>query len=266
MYEITSIIKQLRKKKGLTQKTMAERLHMARSTYSKIESGNTALNYERLVNISKVLNVPLTEIIIENGDSIFKSIAEEFSLMLHLTEYWLSEKLYRMVAYKDLKPEHKKLLQEKGFNNQEAYENTPLGGRIYEFGPRDVFRFIVENCGMDVLFRRNMILDDYWNCKWKKYLKEKSKTSIDFNADEQFYIGNKNTIEIDDTDYFLVYMIELKMPGNKNRHVQFAERDFPEGVDEWGALDYLKVKTGALDGDILCFSIDGYEHITEIIK
>lgn len=249
MDKITTTIRQLRKKKGFTQKSIAERLHMARSTYSKIESGNTALDYERLVNISKVLDVPVSEIIKENGDPVFKSIAEELSLMLLQTDDQLSEKLYRMIQYQDLKPEHKKLLQEKGFDSQEAYENTPLGGRIYAFGPKDVFLFMVQNCGMEVLFQRNMILNDYWTKRWKTCLKREG-----------------SEIEIDDRDYFVTYIFMLKMPGNKERWVQFAERDFPEGADEWDALDYLKEKTGALDGKIMCWGKDGYDPVTEIIK
>lgn len=262
MKNINERIKQLRKQKGFTQESMAERLHIARSTYSKLESGNTKLDHDRLINISKILDVPISEI----DDPVLKSISDELSLMLSQTNEQLSEKLYRVIPFENLTSKHFELLRQKNFDNKDAYEDTPLGGRIYKFGPRNVFGFMIENCGMEVLFQRNLILDDYWIYRWKEYLKSKEKIKMFFDENGKFNIEDNNDIEYDDKDYFLVYMILLKFTGNKEQCVQYAERDFPEGVNEWEALEYLKNKTGALDGEILCFSIDGYDPVTEIIK
>ena len=263
MDKITKTIKQLRKQKGFTQKSMAERLQMARSTYSKLESGNTKLDFERLVNISKALDVTIVEII---DDPVYNSISEELTLMLFSTDYQLSGKLCRTTPYEELTAENLQLLRKKGFDNKEKYEDTPLGGRIYAFGPRDVFRFMVEDCGMETLFRSNLIKDSYWTQKYQEYKKQKDKISICLNENGQIEYEDKDHIEIDDRDYFVVFIIELIMQGNKDRWVQISERDFPEGTDERGALEYVINKTGALSGQIMCFSLEGYGPEFEIIK
>mgnify|MGYP003952540319 CR=1 FL=1 len=41
-------LRQLRKKKGLTQQEIAEQLHMSQNAYSLLESGKTKLDIQRL--------------------------------------------------------------------------------------------------------------------------------------------------------------------------------------------------------------------------
>lgn len=264
MQSIITTIKRLRRERRLTHKSIADRLNMARSTYSKIESGDTALDIERLINISKVLDVPVTEILKENGDPVFSSIVDELEMMLLLTHEQLSQIKYRMVAYENLTLQQKEILRKKGFNTREEYEDTPLGGRIYEFGPRRLFRFMVENCHMSVLFERNLIKDEHWRKRWEDYLKSRANISFGFKNDGGYYYEDKNEIEIDDHDYFIVNIILLKLPGGKEEYYQFAMRDFPEGFDEMDAVEYIKTKKGAWDGDIVCFTTDGYDPVTEI--
>jgi transcriptional regulator with XRE-family HTH domain len=246
-------IKQLRRKKGLTQESMAKLLHIGRSTYCKFELGITKIDYERLKLISNILDVPISEITKEKYTSSEPS-SKELSLMLFQTKDQLSQKLYRVTSFDNLTPQHLELLRQKGFDSKEKYEDTPLNGRIYEFGPKDIFKFMIENCGMKVLFERNLILDDYWQNAWKEYIKNKESKTF------------KTNIELDDQDYFLVYMLLLKFSGGKEKYVQFAERDFLELGDEWNVLEYLKTITGALDGEIICFTTEGYDPVTEIIK
>ena len=50
-------IKELRKKKGYSQKYMADLLHLSNSGYAKIESGENVLSVERLLDICKILGV-----------------------------------------------------------------------------------------------------------------------------------------------------------------------------------------------------------------
>jgi transcriptional regulator with XRE-family HTH domain len=263
MDNIKAIIKQFREAKGFTHETMAQRLHMARSTYSKLESGKTGLNFELVINISKILDIPLNSII--NDDPVYKSISDELSMMVSKTHNRLSDQLLSMIPYDKLTPEHKKLLKEKGFETKEAYESTPLRGRIYEFGSRDVLRILFENCGMDILFRRNLITDDYWVNRWSTYCKNGEKITMSFGENDKFIFNDKNGMEIDTHDYFVAYQAELKMTGNKERWIQFAERDFPACVDEWEALEYIKKKTSALEAEILCFTTDGFDPFAEII-
>lgn len=50
-------IKDLRKKKGFSQKYMAEKLHISISGYGKIELGENVLSVQRLLEICKILGV-----------------------------------------------------------------------------------------------------------------------------------------------------------------------------------------------------------------
>ncbi|MCJ8167130.1 helix-turn-helix domain-containing protein [Pontibacter sp. E15-1] len=201
---------------------------MARSTYSKLESGSTGLPYEKLISISRLLDIPVYEIIHENEELFFKSLVDRFSLMLLLAEHIIVEAMYRMVPYEDLQAKHLELLLPKGFSTREAYEATPLGGRVYEFGPKEAFERMMQHLGMQILFEEKMIKDDYWLKRWKAY---KDKSNPEF--------------EIDDREYFRMHIIMLSMSNREERLVQIAERDLPEGADEWDVLNYVVEKTGA---------------------
>ena len=51
-------MKQLRKKEGLTQKELAQRIEVSQSYVSKLEHGYTqGLNIDKILKISKILNV-----------------------------------------------------------------------------------------------------------------------------------------------------------------------------------------------------------------
>lgn len=64
-------IKKYRKQIGLSQDYMAERLHITRTAYTKFENGTTNIDYDRLIKISAILGVPITELIDENQNLIF---------------------------------------------------------------------------------------------------------------------------------------------------------------------------------------------------
>ncbi len=228
---------------------MADRLFMARSTYSKLESGSTTLPYDKLISISKILNVPVYEILTEDGELFLSSLFDKFSLMLSQTYHTLSETLFTTIPYDNLEPKHLAQLLPKGITSREAYEDTPLGGRIYKFGPKEAFQRMMQHYGMDVLFEENMIKDKYWLQKWKAY---KGNTNSEF--------------ELDDKEYFVVHIIMLTMLDAEERWVQMAERDFPEGADEDEVLNYIVNKTGALTGEYMAFTIDGYDPFSEIIR
>jgi transcriptional regulator with XRE-family HTH domain len=238
---------------------------MARSTYTKIETGNTSLDFKILVNISKILDVPVVDIIKKNDDPVFETTSEELLMMLIHTHHEMSEKFYKMIPYHELRPIHKQLLKEKGFQTKESYENTPLCGRVYEFGPNELNRVLFENFGMDVLFKRKLISDKYWASIWENYLKKKEQRKKNTSQNGSYAYLETSEIEIDDTDYFIAYIIELKMPGNESQWFQFALKDFAQCFDEFEVLEYIKTKKRALNGDILCFTIDGYDPVTEII-
>jgi DNA-binding XRE family transcriptional regulator len=244
MNNLPATIKKLRKQKGFSQKSMSERLNMARTTYTKLETGNTALDYDRLVSISKILDVPLFEIV-KNDDNVYKSITEELSSMVCWTFIDLCERLVKVIPYSRLAVAQKQLLEQKGLAGKVVYENTPLGGRLYDFGPRDVFRTMMDN-GMDVLFKRGLVTEDWLVNKWK---------------------GCRDTdVEVDCFDYFVVFLVELKMPDGKTNCVQIAERDLPAGVNEDYVEKYLRDRFGALDAELMCWTDTGYSPVDEIVS
>jgi transcriptional regulator with XRE-family HTH domain len=56
-------IRQLRKDMGLTQECVARQLCISQNAYSLIERGHTRIDIERLVQISKLLKISVTELI-----------------------------------------------------------------------------------------------------------------------------------------------------------------------------------------------------------
>ena len=66
MKDYRNKIKRLRTQAKLTQDYMAQRLHIDRSAYSRLETGDTKIDIERVIEIAKIIGVPITEIIDEN--------------------------------------------------------------------------------------------------------------------------------------------------------------------------------------------------------
>ena len=56
-------LKTLRKQKGLTQETLAIKLHITRQTISKWEKGLSVPDAEQLVHLAEVLEVPITQLL-----------------------------------------------------------------------------------------------------------------------------------------------------------------------------------------------------------
>lgn len=247
-------IRQLRKQQNITQEHMAEQLCMARSTYSKLESGTTEMPVATLVRIAGLLQVAVHDLMQEDGQPYLKKLDDKFSMMLYQTENVLSFERLSVVPYAELSVPQLSLLAEKGLAGQEAYENSPLGGRFYAFGPQQVFAHMMQNFGMSMLFEEKLVQDPYWQAKWKHY-----------KATRQ---GKKPELadSLDEYDYFTVYLFDLTMPDGSSRGVQMAARDFPEELDEEGVLQRMIVHLGAVSGGIMAYNEEGYDPISEIIK
>jgi transcriptional regulator with XRE-family HTH domain len=56
-------IRQLRKQSGFTQAAMARNLCISQNAYSLIERGRTRIDIERLLQISKLLSITVSELI-----------------------------------------------------------------------------------------------------------------------------------------------------------------------------------------------------------
>lgn len=247
-------IKQLRKQQNITQEHLAEQLCMSRSTYSKLESGTTEMPVATLVRIAGLLQVAVHDLMQEDGQPYVTKLEDKFSMMLYQTENVLSFERLSAVPYDELSLPQLMLLAEKGLAGQEAYENTPLGGRFYAFGPQQVFGHMMQNFGMSILFEEKLVRDPYWQAKWKLY-KATQKGKKPELADS-----------LDEYDYFRVYLIDLTMPDGSTRGVQMAERDFPEELDEESVLQRIITRLGAVSGDILAYTEEGYDPVSEIIR
>lgn len=56
-------IKAIRAKRGFTQEFVAEKLNCDYTTYGKIENGKTSLSVEKLIKLSEIFNIDITEIL-----------------------------------------------------------------------------------------------------------------------------------------------------------------------------------------------------------
>ena len=63
MEEILNKIKELRRAKGYTLENMANELNISASTYRKVEMKQTKLTVERLIDITKILEVCLKDVL-----------------------------------------------------------------------------------------------------------------------------------------------------------------------------------------------------------
>mgnify|MGYP003367819732 FL=1 len=60
---------EVRKKKGYTQEQMAEKLNIARTTYTGYENGNVSPSLETALNIKKILNYKKDDIFLTSSVS-----------------------------------------------------------------------------------------------------------------------------------------------------------------------------------------------------
>lgn len=68
---IQDSVRKSRKQSGLTQEQMAEKLDLSLTAYANLERGQTAMNLERLQQISEILDVDVMELI---GNGLNKSV------------------------------------------------------------------------------------------------------------------------------------------------------------------------------------------------
>ena len=83
-------IKTLRKNKGLSQEELSVKLHVVRQTISKWESGLSVPDAEMLINISEVLETPVSDILGENIEEKEKNDLKIISEKLEVINEQLS--------------------------------------------------------------------------------------------------------------------------------------------------------------------------------
>ncbi len=77
MEKIIKKIAEIRSKKGFSYENMAHDLDLSTSAYRKIETGETKLTVERLVDISKILETPLNEFLETDSQKNFNQEIRE---------------------------------------------------------------------------------------------------------------------------------------------------------------------------------------------
>ena len=74
--ELSDSIKFIRSSKGWTQEDVAEKLDISTHAYSKIERGETDVNFSRLQQIAKVMEIELTHLLGLNDKNILNFTCE----------------------------------------------------------------------------------------------------------------------------------------------------------------------------------------------
>lgn len=245
-------IKYLRLLRKLSQQQMADQLHMSRSAYTKLEGKSAGIRIELLQRIAAVLQVPVTLLVSTGVDVAKASSYNEFDFMLDMTYNFLASDL-AVVPYDKLSLEQLALVTSKGYGSREAYEDTPLQGRLFTHGPRLVIRTMLRDMHMSTLFEHHLIQDPAWLRHWESFQL--------LNATPGAY----EEPEVDETPYLFVYLLTLTMPDGSEVHLELAHRDIPEGMDEDQALQQIIASRGATEGDILATTYDGYTSLSDVV-
>lgn len=106
MDTIISIIKKLRRFRGITQEDMADKLFLSLRAYQKIESGQTKLDTERLEQIAAVLDISVSDLV--NAKANTESHLLQFrnysgsneAGVKNLLEEWANKLLYIIINAK----------------------------------------------------------------------------------------------------------------------------------------------------------------------
>jgi transcriptional regulator with XRE-family HTH domain len=81
MQHIGKTIKGIREEKGLTQQQIAELVHMHRSNYSKVESGERELSIEAINTVAKFFGITIDQLVNFDGNIPDDVTVEDKSLM-----------------------------------------------------------------------------------------------------------------------------------------------------------------------------------------
>jgi transcriptional regulator with XRE-family HTH domain len=81
MQHVGKTIKGIREEKGLTQQQIAELVHMHRSNYSKVESGERDLSIEAINTVAKYFGITIDQLVNFDGNIPDDVTVEDKSLM-----------------------------------------------------------------------------------------------------------------------------------------------------------------------------------------
>lgn len=73
-------VRKLRENQQLTQEQMADKLHLAPSSYAKLERGETKIKIERLQQIASIFNIDTSELLGDDGNILNVAIDSDISV------------------------------------------------------------------------------------------------------------------------------------------------------------------------------------------
>ncbi|QEC44402.1 helix-turn-helix domain-containing protein [Pseudobacter ginsenosidimutans] len=116
---IISIIKKLRKFKGITQEAMAEQLHLSVRAYQKLESGQTRIDIDRLQQMAAILEVSISDLVTakfntENQLLRSKSLWRSETGVQKILEEWTDRLLHVLIKGKGAEMEYLNRAKEEG--------------------------------------------------------------------------------------------------------------------------------------------------------
>ena len=79
--KLSEKLQKMRKENNITQEGLTDRLNVTRQAVSKWESGTAYPDTEKLIQISKMFNVSLDDLINDNGDKNFGNASKKIEFM-----------------------------------------------------------------------------------------------------------------------------------------------------------------------------------------
>lgn len=111
MYNFGDILKNLRKSRNMTQKKLADKLHITEATVSRYESGTANPTFETMRSIAAIFNVTMDYLYgMENSTSIstvnlsgkqadiLRKLADEFRRQNGFTDKKITEEQYALLG------------------------------------------------------------------------------------------------------------------------------------------------------------------------
>lgn len=257
-------LKNLRLLRNLSHQQMADQLHMSRSNYSKLEARPGNLRIELLQRIASVLSVPVA-LLFSWEQKPAETAWNDFDFMLEMA-YLQYERRLTVVPYDDLTLEQMGLLASKGFASRETYEDTPLQGRFYTYGPTRALDDMLQELNLSTLFEYHLIEHSGWLERWQQHTERQAKRQAQRSRLTDLTVKlPAGPPEIDERQYLVVFSIVLYMPDDSEQWLELALRDIPPTLDEEQALEQLIVSRGARDGELMSFTYDGYTMHRDIV-
>ena len=107
-------IRNIRKRKGVTQAALAEKINCSPSYISYVENGSKGLSLDSLIQIANVLNISTDDILIDSLVNTIKVSNQEFAdLVADCSEYEIRILLEVVHSTKNALREHKYLFRYK---------------------------------------------------------------------------------------------------------------------------------------------------------